>query len=139
MVHIVRALFLLEVVVNAFSGPMMMLAPELGLGDIFGTPMADATIEACRWNGSMISAFGSVLLGRALYAEAATLRLVLEAFLVGDVCYTTIVARWCWRQQLFMNPTAAFTVWFSLILGVARVAAVSDIRLAMASNAPHRD
>lgn len=139
MVHIVRALFLLEVVVNAFSGPMMMLAPELGLGDILGTPMEDATVEASRWAGSMIFAFGSVLLGRALYTEAATLRLVLEAFLVGDVCYTAIVARWCWRHQLLTNPAAAFTVWFSVVLGIARVAAISDIRLAMASDALHRD
>jgi hypothetical protein len=137
--HVVRALFLLEVVVNAFSGPMMMLAPELGLGDIFGTPMSDATIEACRWFGSMVFAFGSVLLGRALYADAASLRLVLQAFLVGDVCYTSIVARWCWNHQLLTNRAGAFTVWFSVVLGVARLAAVSDIRLAMPSNAVHKD
>ena len=72
-------------------------------------------------------------------ADATTLRLVLQAFLLGDVCYTSIVARWCWKQQLLTSPAGAFTVWFSVVLGIARLAAVSNVGLAMPSNALHKD
>lgn len=127
-------MFWLEAAVNFVCGPLMIVAPEVCLGDVLGTPMNDATAEACRWFGAMTLAFGSILLARALSCEDSnTLRLVLEALLVGDIIYTSAAARWCWRKSLLSTAAGAFIVLFSLALGIARCMALRDIRCAMAS------
>ena len=88
----------------------------------------------------MTLAFGSILLAKALRCEDAnTLRLVLDAFLIGDVVYTSIAARWCWRQSLLSTAAGAFMVLFSLALGIARCIALRDIRCAMAAPPSNRN
>ena len=129
--HMVRFLFFAEAAVNAVAGPLMIISPELVLGEMLGTPMEASTAEACRWFGCMTVAFGCVLLGNALRSEnAAVLSHALIALLVGDLTYTPTVARWVWSQQNY-TPAAAFAVLFSLVLLIVRIAALRDIRLAM--------
>ena len=132
-------MFWLEAAVNFVCGPLMIVVPEACLGDVLGQPMNDATAEACRWFGAMTLAFGSVLLARALSCEDSnTLRLVLEAFLLGDIVYTSAAARWCWRQSKLSTAAGAFIVLFSLALGAARCMALRDIRCAMAASPAQR-
>ena len=131
--HFCRALFIVEVLVNAVSGPAMVLAPALTLGPLLGGEhrVSEEAAEVGRWFGCMIFAFGSVLLGRALRGDTAeVLRPILCAFLVGDVCYTLCAARWAHRSGLW-TPAAVFNVGFSVALLLARVAAVRDIRCAL--------
>jgi hypothetical protein len=125
-----RSLFWAEVCVNGATAPLMVVAPELVLSGMLGSPMATPTKEAVRWFGAMTFAFGFVLLSRALRADAATLRFVLEAFLVGDVLYTACALRWCWSQRMW-TPGAIFAVAFSALLGAARVHSLGDISAAM--------
>ena len=126
----IRLLFWIEVLINAISGPMIMLAPQLTLGPLLlvgETRMSEETAEASRWFGCMIFAFGSVLLGRALHdGRADILRPVLEAFLVGDICYTTLSAHWTWRTANW-GPAAVFNIVFSAVLLIARVLAIFDV------------
>ena len=82
----------------------------------------------------MVFAFGCVLLGRALHdGRAEILKPVLEAFLVGDVCYTALSALWVWRTANW-GPTAVFNVLFSAVLLLARVIAIFDIKCATKSD-----
>ena len=125
----VRLLFWIEVLINACSGPMIMFAPQLTLGPLLGggVRMSEEAAEVSRWFGCMVFAFGSVLLGRALYdGRAEILKPILEAFLVGDVCYTTLSAHWLWRTANW-GPTAIFNLSFSAVLLLARAVAMFDI------------
>jgi hypothetical protein len=113
----------------------MIVAPELVLRDLLMvsddiTPMTEETAEVCRWFGCMIFAFGAVHLFKSLNADARTLKITLESFLVGDVLYTTAATYWSFRKGIW-SAASIFNVSFSLILGMARVFALRDIRLAM--------
>ena len=133
----VRLLFLFEVAINTFSGPAMILAPQTIMRDLLiasdsSEPLADEAAEACRWFGCMIFAFGAVQLYRALNSDPATLKLTLESFLVGDVLYTSASSYWALRKGIW-TFAAIFNVGFSAVLGLARICAISDVRLAMPS------
>ena len=133
---IVRNLFLLEAFVNFFSGPLMVAAPGMVMRDLLvGSesglpPLSKEALEVSRWFGCMIFAFGSVHLYRSLHADPRTLRLTLESFLVGDVLYTGASTYWAVRMSIW-TPAMIFNVVFSVILGMARVAALRDLTLAV--------
>ena len=132
--HPCRALFCLEAAVNAVSAPILVLAPELGMGDVFGRPMAEATAEAVRWFGTLTFVFGGLLLGRVLRSgDATTMAMVLQAFFLGDLIFTAAAARWVLLlQRVPLSAAGVFTVAFSLVLLVARIFALLDVRRAMA-------
>jgi hypothetical protein len=128
--HAVRALFLFEVLVNAISGPLMIVAPELAFEQLLGDDgLGDQAAELGRWFGCMCFTFGAVLLYRALHSDPSALKLVLEAFLVGDVLYTSVSGFWSWRRNLW-TAGAIFNTGFSVVLGLARLVAIKDIRTA---------
>jgi hypothetical protein len=131
----VRCLFFLEVFINSFSGPAMILAPDLTMRELLlvsgdQSPLPEEAAEVCRWFGCMIFAFGAVQLFRALNADARTLKMTLESFFVGDILYTTASSYWSWKKGIW-SAAAIFNVSFSLVLGVARVLAICDISLAL--------
>lgn len=119
----IRTLFMLEAAVNAVSGPLMIIAPRLVLMAEEEHIVSDEAAELGRWFGCMVFAFGAVLLGRALRAGRSCSNCSLEMYA------TRHAPIFGWGG--FLDGAAVFNIGFSVVLLVARVAAIRDIRVAL--------
>ena len=128
----------------------MVVAPDLVLQGFLdpGDAIDPLALEVQRWFGVMCFAFGGVLLGITLFGSDlgggmaapqpwTAVSLLLKCFLVADVLYVTVFARWCHRRG-FWNPACIFNVGFGAALPLARLAVLRDPGLLLPAQLPDK-
>jgi hypothetical protein len=89
ILRLTRYLFLLEATINSISTLLFLLKPELMLQNLIAdtsliTPLV---LEMLRWYGGLLLVI-TIILWRVLFSKnPEPLRLVLEAYLLGDIVY----------------------------------------------------
>ena len=112
-------LFYLEIVINLVTIGQGLLTPSAFVRQFSAEPVSVAGAEVARWYAVLILVI-SYLLWRALQVRGKTLKIVLEALLVGDfvqigIALVTANALGAW--PLVVNAALAL----SIVLAVARM------------------
>jgi L-lactate permease len=121
-------LFYLEILINLASISQGLFMPAAFVMQFSGEPVSTAGAEVARWYAVLILVI-SYLLWRALQVRGKTLKVVLEALLVGD--FVQIGAAIVTANQLGEWPlvvTAALVI--SIVLAVARLLCLWQPQLA---------
>lgn len=87
--RLIRYLFFTEAIINSISIVVFLLKPELMLQGLIAdtSQITPLSLEMLRWYGGLLLVI-TIILWRALLSKnPETLRIVLEAYLIGDIVY----------------------------------------------------
>jgi hypothetical protein len=118
-----RLVFRAEVLINFLSGGYALLAPAAFANQFMPADSPLSNAEMARWFGAMTIAFGFVL-WRALDGEWPALRIVIEAYLLGDVIFFLALVLFVINGGAWTNP-AILTAGLTIFLAVCRVIGLS--------------
>jgi hypothetical protein len=111
--------FYVEILINVASGGQTLFAPAAFLGQFSGEPAPAFALEMTRWYGVLIAVL-TYLLIRGLMLRGTTLKVALEALLLGDVIqiivsFVTANVLGVWTSNVILS------VVLSVILAVVRL------------------
>ncbi|NDJ36908.1 MAG: hypothetical protein GYB64_19835 [Chloroflexi bacterium] len=117
----IKLLFYAEVVINTISAVMVFAFGGAFLRSFNLDPALPLVSESLGWFGALLVVI-TVIMARALLSDnEQALRFVIEGYLIGDVVYLIVLARWLSAAGAGWSIGAAFAVGLTLVLIVGRI------------------